>query len=75
MSVELSDNYQVVIPKAVREAFNLTPGMEIDVIAKGGLAYLVPVHSLKSIRERISPFVNSPSLNSARDKKDRKVLR
>ncbi len=73
MSVKLSSKYQVVIPEAVREALHLTPGMEIDVIAKGGIAYLVPVRSLSAVRERLAPYLSSSDIKSSRDKKDRKV--
>ena len=73
MSVKLSPKYQVVIPESVREALDLKPGMQIDVIAKGGIAYLVPVRSLSYVRERVSPYLTKDDGKSLRDKKDRKL--
>ena len=73
MSVKLSPKYQVVIPQDVREALNLEPGMQIDVIAKGGIAYLVPVRSMSSVREKVAPYLSMSDQKSLRDKKDRDV--
>ncbi|MES2965882.1 MAG: AbrB/MazE/SpoVT family DNA-binding domain-containing protein [Bdellovibrionota bacterium] len=73
MSVKLSSKYQVVIPEEVRAALNLTPGMQIDVIAKGSIAYLVPVRSLSSVREKVASYLNKSDRATLRDKKDRKV--
>ena len=73
MSVILSPKYQVVIPQDVREALNLEPGMQIDVIAKGGIAYLVPVRSMSSVREKVAPYLSKSDQKSLRDKKDRDV--
>lgn len=49
MSVKVSSKYQVVIPESVREALKLRPGTQVDVIAKGGIAYLVPVRSISVV--------------------------
>jgi AbrB family looped-hinge helix DNA binding protein len=43
MSVKVSPKYQVVIPEAVRTAIGISAGSRIEVIAKGKVAYLVPV--------------------------------
>lgn len=72
MSVKLSPKYQVVIPQEVREALALKPGMQIDVIAKGGIAYLVPVRTLSQVGDRVSKYLTADDSKSLRDKKDRK---
>ncbi len=73
MSVKVSPKYQVVIPEAVREALNIKPGMQVDVIAKGGIAYIVPIQTLGSVRERISKYLVKGDAKTLRDKKDRKI--
>lgn len=70
MSVKVSSKYQVVIPERVRTQLGLQPGTQVDVIAKGGVAYLVPVSSLGSLKDSLKGRLNSKNL---RDKKDRKV--
>ncbi len=51
MSVVLvSPKYQVVIPKAVREALNLQPGQRIQVIQYQNRIELVPLRPIKSAR-------------------------
>ncbi|MEK2646880.1 AbrB/MazE/SpoVT family DNA-binding domain-containing protein [Bdellovibrio sp. BCCA] len=72
MSVKVSSKYQVVIPEEVREALNIQPGLEVDVIAKGGIAYIVPVKQLSVLRDTVKKYgkVNTKDL---RDKKDRKI--
>ena len=73
MSVKVSPKYQVVIPEEVRKALHLTPGMAVDVIAKGGIAYIVPVRSMKTLSERYAPYFGAEDRKSIRDKKDRKL--
>ena len=72
MSVKVSSKYQVVIPETVRAALNLKPGTQVEVIAKGGIAYLIPVKSLSSVREAIAPYFTDQDRRDYRDKKDRK---
>lgn len=73
MSVKLSSKYQVVIPEEVRTALKLSPGMQIDVMAKGSIAYLVPVRSISSIREKVAPYLKESDRKNLREKKDRKI--
>jgi AbrB family looped-hinge helix DNA binding protein len=73
MSVKLSSKYQVVIPENVRTALDLKPGMDIDVIAKGGIVYLVPVRTFAAVRERVADYLAEDDAKSLREKKDRKV--
>ena len=72
MSVKVSPKYQVVIPEDVRRVLQIKPGMQVDVIAKGGIAYIIPVQSLTSVRERISEYFVKGDSKTLRDKKDRK---
>jgi AbrB family looped-hinge helix DNA binding protein len=76
MTVKVSPKYQVVIPEEIRRSLNIKPGMQIDVIAKGGVAYLVPVKSVKEIQKilisRITPEEKGEIQRTLREKKDRK---
>jgi AbrB family looped-hinge helix DNA binding protein len=73
MSVKVSSKYQVVIPEEVRCRLNLAPGTEVDVIAKGGIAYLVPVRDIKSLQTDIKGKLSAQDVKNFRDKKDRKL--
>lgn len=68
MVVTVSPKYQVVIPKEVRETLAIKAGMQLSVVAKGGIAYLVPVTPPSRLRGLVGPLADKPSL---RDKKDR----
>ena len=69
--MKLSPKYQVVIPEQVREALALKPGMEIEVIAKGGIAYLVPVRTAASLRQHLKAKLAKVDRKTIREKKDR----
>ena len=73
MSVKVSSKYQVVIPEHVRRALDLKPGTEVDVIAKGGVAYIVPVRSISKVSEQTQAYLSRDDVKSAREKKDRKI--
>ncbi len=66
-TVTLSTKYQLVIPRAVRERLDLSPGAKFTVIEKGGILYLVPEKSLSDLRG-IAKGVRPRDL---REKKDR----
>jgi len=68
MSVKVSSKYQVVIPEEVRTILQIKPGMNIDVIAKGKIAYLVPIPELKDLKKDLKGKLNTKNL---REKKDR----
>ncbi len=70
MSVKLSPKYQVVIPQAVREALGLKVGQEIDVIAKGKIAYLVPVKTLAEVQAEMGKGPAGELQKGLREKKD-----
>jgi AbrB family looped-hinge helix DNA binding protein len=49
-STTLSPKFQIVIPKAVREALNLVPGRKFHVLHYNGRIELIPVRDAKSMR-------------------------
>ena len=49
-SVKLSNKFQLVIPKAIRDELDLKAGQQFTLITKGNLIELVPVRSLKEAR-------------------------
>ncbi|MCB0341246.1 MAG: AbrB/MazE/SpoVT family DNA-binding domain-containing protein [Pseudobdellovibrionaceae bacterium] len=69
MAVKVSSKYQVVIPEKVRTLLGLQPGTQVDVIAKGGIAYIVPVPDIEDLKENLEGKL---STKNVRDKKDRK---
>ena len=46
----VSPNYRIVIPKRVREQFDLKPGQVLQVIALPGRIELVPRRSVSALR-------------------------
>ncbi|MCX6105882.1 MAG: AbrB/MazE/SpoVT family DNA-binding domain-containing protein [Proteobacteria bacterium] len=70
MSVKVSPKFQVVIPEAVRVAIGITPGSRMEVIAKGKVAYLVPVPDGAELQAALAGKLD---LIKVRDKKDRKL--
>jgi AbrB family looped-hinge helix DNA binding protein len=73
MSVKVSSKYQVVIPEKVRQALDLKPGADVDVIAKGGIAYIVPVKTWSKLSESVRPYLTDEDVKTVRDKRDRKL--
>jgi AbrB family looped-hinge helix DNA binding protein len=49
-TVTLSPKFQVVIPRAVREALELEPGEKLRVMQYGERIELIPVRKLKEMR-------------------------
>ena len=49
-TVTVSPKYQVVIPKAVREALRLRPGQKMQVVEDGGRIELIPERDIKELR-------------------------
>lgn len=49
-TVTLSPKYQVVIPKAVRDALNLRPGQRMQVVGYDGRIEFIPERDLKELR-------------------------
>ena len=49
-AVTVSPKYQVVIPRKVREALKITPGLKIQVIAYYNRIELIPVREISQMR-------------------------
>ncbi len=49
-SVKISPKYQVVIPKKLREALNLTPGQQMQMVAFDDRIEMIPVRKLSEMR-------------------------
>ncbi|CAN5197392.1 hypothetical protein BH20ACI2_BH20ACI2_20970 [soil metagenome] len=49
-TVTLSSKFQIVIPRAVRERMNLTPGERFRVISYDGRVELIPVRPIEEMR-------------------------
>lgn len=62
----LSSKYQVVIPRAVREALHLEPGGRLAFVVKGRTIHLVPIGDLRSLRGRLK----GASTEDIRDRSD-----
>ena len=48
--VKISPKFQVVIPRAVREQLQLTPGQRVQAIAYEGRIELIPVRPARELR-------------------------
>lgn len=68
MTVKISSKYQVVIPEEARKSLDLKPGTSVDVIVKGGIAFLVPVRPLSEIRKNLKGKLSSTDVKSLREK-------
>ncbi len=62
MSVKVSPKFQVVIPEAVRTRLGIRAGSEVEVIAKGGIAYLVPLKNAEERKQEHSRTVDQLKL-------------
>lgn len=49
-TVKVSPKYQVVIPKAIRQALNIIPGHKLQVFEYNGRIELVPEREIKELR-------------------------
>lgn len=49
-TVTISSKFQLVIPKAVREAMELKPGQQMRVFSSGDRLEMVPVKKLRGMR-------------------------
>ena len=70
VTVKVSPKFQVVIPEAIRNALGIIAGSHVNVIAKGKIAYLVPVPELHDLQKQLKGKISSDKI---RDKRDRKL--
>ena len=70
MAVKVSPKFQVVIPEAVRSAIGIVAGSRMEVIAKGKVAYLVPIPEGAELQSALAGKLDQIQV---RDKKDRKI--
>ena len=68
MTVKVSPKYQVVIPEDVRNALGIKAGSKIEVVAKGKIAYLVPVPETKDLQKDLSGKIDCKNLREKRDR-------
>ena len=64
----VSSKYQVVIPREVRERHGVKPGLEMQVISKGGAIILVPDRPLSAFRG----ILRGMPVEGHREKKERR---
>lgn len=63
----ISSKYQVVIPRAIREKWNVKPGQKVRFIVYGNRLEIVPVRDLKTARG----FLKGMSSDIEREEEDR----
>ena len=66
-AVTISPKYQVVIPRAIREKWNVKPGQKVRFIIYGNRLEIVPVRDIKSARG----FLKGMSSDIDREEDDR----
>lgn len=66
-TVTISSKYQVVIPRAIREKWNVKPGQKVRFIIYGNRLEIVPVRDIKTARG----FLQGMSSDIERDEEDR----
>jgi AbrB family looped-hinge helix DNA binding protein len=49
-TITVSPKFQVVIPRLIREAMNITPGQKVQAVQYGNRIELIPLQNLKSAR-------------------------
>ena len=49
-SVKISPKYQVVIPKKLREALNLSPGQKVQMLAFEDRIEMIPVRKISEMK-------------------------
>lgn len=67
MQTTISEKYQVVIPKAIREHYALKPKQKLTFIEKDRLLILVPESSLGDLRG----LASGVDISNIRDKSER----
>ena len=66
-TVTLSSKYQIVIPRAIREKWQVKPGQKVRLIIYGSRLEIVPVRDIKAARG----FLQGMSSEIEREEEDR----
>ncbi len=66
-TVTISSKYQMVIPREIREKWNVKPGQKVRFIIIGSRLEVVPVRDIKAARG----FLKGMSSEIERDEEDR----
>ena len=66
-TVTISSKYQMVIPRSIREKWNVKPGQKVRLIVYGNRLEVVPVRNIKEARG----FLKGMSSEIERDEEDR----
>jgi len=66
-TVTISSKYQMVIPRTIREKWNIKPGQKVRLIIIGNRLEVVPVRDIKSARG----FLKGMSSDIEREEEDR----
>jgi len=71
MTVKVSPKFQVVIPEAVRKQAHIKAGMEVTVLSKGGIVYVVPLRTIDDVAQSLKGKFTINDLKNIREKEDR----
>ena len=66
-TVTISSKYQMVIPRSIREKWNVKPGQKVRLIVYGNRLEVVPVRNIKEARG----FLKGMCSEIERDEEDR----
>jgi AbrB family looped-hinge helix DNA binding protein len=66
-TVKISSKYQMVIPRSIREKWNIQPGQKVRLIIYGNRLEVVPVRDIKKARG----FLQGMSNDIDREEEDR----
>jgi len=66
-TVKISSKYQMVIPRSIREKWNIRPGQKVRLIIYGNRLEVVPVRDIKEARG----FLKGMSNEAEREEEDR----
>ena len=66
-TVTISSKYQIVIPRTIREKWNIKPGQKVRLIVYGNHLEVVPVRDIKEARG----FLKGMSSDIEREEEDR----
>ena len=67
-TVTVSPEFQIVLPKEIRERAGIQPGQKLEVFRIGGVIELAPVKDLKALRGSL------PGLNTKVEREERERI-